>query len=135
MMICFDITKRKTYDSVRRWLLAVQNNCEEKTVVLLVGTKCDLADDRQVSQDEANQFAAENNILYFETSARENIKVNDVFEEIIDLVYQAKFEDDEDGKEEDEPVRDTIKIGGAAHKDNSNQNGNNQPKGKKGGCC
>lgn len=115
MMICFDITKRKTFESVRRWLLAVQNNCEANTSVLLLGTKCDLSSERVVSEDEAKHLAAENGLIYYETSARENINVAEAFTEMIDLVYKAKFAN-EDGKEEEAPKRDTIKIGRPSQK-------------------
>merc|ERR1719232_453033 len=68
MMICIDITKRKTFESVRRWFLAVNNNCEADTAVILIGTKSDLADERVVSVEEAEQLAAESGMTYFETS-------------------------------------------------------------------
>ena len=44
MMICFDLTKPKTFENVRRWVVAVNNNCDEDISVVLIGNKCDLAD-------------------------------------------------------------------------------------------
>ena len=109
MMICFDITKRKTFESVRRWFLAVNNNCEADTAVILIGTKCDLADERVVSTEEAQQLAAESGMTYFETSARENINVNEAFSELIDLVYKAKFAQ-ESAEVVQPPARETVKL-------------------------
>ena len=91
MMICFDLTKRKTFESVRRWYLAVNNNCEANTAVLLIGTKCDLEDERVVSREEAEERAAENGMRYFETSARTGLNVQAAFTEMIELVYKSKF--------------------------------------------
>ena len=108
MMICFDITKRKTFESVRRWFLAVNNNCEAETSVLLIGTKCDLVEERVVSTEEAEQLAAESGMTYFETSAREQINVNEAFEEMIDLVYKQKFHGED--AQAPAPVRTTIKL-------------------------
>ena len=70
MMICFDLTKPKTFQSVRRWIVAVNQNCESGVSMILVGNKCDLEDDRAVSREDAEQLAAENGMLYFETSAK-----------------------------------------------------------------
>ena len=94
MMICFDLTKRKTFESVRRWYLAVNNNCEANTAVLLIGTKCDLEDERVVSREEAEERAAENGMRYFETSARTGLNVQAAFTEMIELVYKSKFASD-----------------------------------------
>ena len=38
---------------------------------ILIGTKADLRDERAVTAEEAEQLAADNNMLYFETRARE----------------------------------------------------------------
>ena len=73
MMICFDLTKPKTFQSVRRWIVAVNQNCEQGVSTLLIGNKCDLEEERAVSREEAEQLAADNGMIYFETSARSNI--------------------------------------------------------------
>ena len=60
--------------------------------MVLVGNKCDLEDDRQVEKEEARKIATElGNIKYFEVSAKSNINIEELFEEIVDQVYNAKF--------------------------------------------
>jgi GTPase SAR1 family protein len=39
-------------------------------VIFLVGNKCDLEAQRDVTYEEARQFAEENNLMYCETSAK-----------------------------------------------------------------
>ena len=137
MMICFDLTKRKTFEAVRRWFLAVNNNCEADVAVLLIGTKCDLADERVVSQEEAQQLAAESGMTYFETSAKEGINVSEAFTEMIDLVYKSKFarQDDDDGAIAAAPQQreGTIKLSRASEK--KVEAAKEQKGGKKKGCC
>ena len=87
MMICFDLTKPRTFDSVRRWIVAVNQNCEADVATLLIGNKADLTEERQVSRAEAEQLAADNNMEYFETSARAGTMVTEAFESMIDHVY------------------------------------------------
>lgn len=52
MMVVYDVSRRKTFESVKRWLLAINTNCKEDVAVILVANKCDLEDDRVVSEEE-----------------------------------------------------------------------------------
>lgn len=57
--------------------------------ILLIGNKVDLAEkNRAVSTEEAKQFAAEKNMLFFETSAYAAINVKQAFETMFDHVYK-----------------------------------------------
>ena len=118
MMICFDLTKPKTFASVKRWIVAVNQNCEEGVATLLIGNKCDLADERAVTREEAEQGARDNNMQYFETSARGNINVQDAFVEMIDQVYRNKFARSgaagASSAAPEAPARNTIKLGRAS---------------------
>jgi Ras-related protein Rab-7A len=51
-----------------------------------VGNKCDIDDSlRQVSQKRAQTWCSQNNILYFETSAKSALNVSDAFANITKL--------------------------------------------------
>ena len=56
----------------------------EDAIIVLVGNKVDLATDRVVTNEEANDFAVTSGIKYFETSAKDNINLKEVFDCIID---------------------------------------------------
>ena len=82
------------------WLKAVRENCEaELPRLLLIGNKSDLRDSRVVLREEAD----EHNMVYIETSARNNTNLDMAFEEIADQVYQKHFaaatsdDDEQDG--------------------------------------
>lgn len=55
--------------------------------MILVGNKCDLKD-RQVTVDEASQFAQQQKMAYLETSAALNININKIFEMLSGKIYQ-----------------------------------------------
>ena len=59
------------------------------SVVLLAGNKIDLADERTVSQEDAQDFADSEGVPYYEISSKENTNVTDMFEAIVDIAYQA----------------------------------------------
>jgi GTPase SAR1 family protein len=52
---------------------------------ILVGTKCDLEAERQVTAAEANALAKQFKVKYLETSAKENTNVNEAFRKLIQI--------------------------------------------------
>ncbi|KAF7721555.1 Ras GTPase [Apophysomyces ossiformis] len=51
--------------------------------IVLVGNKCDLEHDRRVSYQEGRDLAKQYNCPFLETSAKQRIKVDDIFYDIV----------------------------------------------------
>ena len=72
----------------------VKEHAEPDIVIMLVGNKLDLCEkkpaDRRVSTERAEQFAMENGLLFLETSAVEDVNVRDVFELLVQEIYNVK---------------------------------------------
>ena len=83
-ILTFDITNRKSYERIFYWLdeLKQKKNIDDMGLVL-VGNKSDLSDIREVSFEEAEKFAKDINIKYFETSAEKNIGISDMMNYIV----------------------------------------------------
>ena len=83
-ILTFDITNRKSYERILYWLdeLKQKKNIDDMGLVL-VGNKSDLSDIREVSFEEAEKFAKDINIKYFETSAEKNIGISDMMNYIV----------------------------------------------------
>src|SRR5437773_582205 len=71
--VCFDLHDKSTFDTVPQYLRAAENFVKENTLFVLVGLKADL--DHNVSKNEAQRFADEHALMYFEVSARFNSNV------------------------------------------------------------
>jgi len=70
ILLVFDITDKESFEGkVTEWLREVRNYTPDNTPVVLVGNKVDKADKRVVDHDTAKQFADQNKLKYFETSA------------------------------------------------------------------
>jgi len=54
--------------------------------IILVGNKCDLEEDRVVQTEEGKRQATRWNIEFMESSARDNINVNEVFFKMVRLI-------------------------------------------------
>jgi len=53
-------------------------------LVAVVGNKCDLTDEIVISSDQAEAFATDFNAVYMKTSAKENLGVHELFDQICD---------------------------------------------------
>jgi len=81
-LIVYDITSRDSFDGAKSWVKELQRKGERDTVLALVGNKTDLKDKRKVDPDEASEFARENNMLFFEASAKDATNVEKIFQEV-----------------------------------------------------
>lgn len=82
-LLVFDISKKQTFDNLDRWLNEVRAFTKPEVCIILVGNKADLAYMREVSQEDAVKYAAQQKIPYFETSALASTNVETVFEELL----------------------------------------------------
>ena len=72
-----------------RWLHEIEQNCEVVTR-LLVGNKNDDPDRKVVLTEDAHRFADQMGIQLFETSAKENLNVEEMFRAVTKLVLRSK---------------------------------------------
>ena len=56
-MIVYDITKRDSFESVKKWYNDIKSMGDNSIIVLLVGNKCDLNLLRQVEYSEGVERA------------------------------------------------------------------------------
>ena len=83
IIIVFDLTEDKSFLSIRDWLKQIDKYASKNVFKFLVGNKSDLQHKRLVSFEDAKKFADELNIPYFETSAKEGININELFDSSI----------------------------------------------------
>ncbi len=53
--------------------------CYKNILICLIGNKIDLENKREVSYEEGKNFAEENDLLFFETSAKEGNNIQEIF--------------------------------------------------------
>ena len=82
-IIAYDITKKNTFDNSSYWMDEVRKN-NENVILILVGTKNDLEEKREVSYEEGVKLSNYYNIPFFEISSKEC--VDHVFHKIVEMV-------------------------------------------------
>jgi len=87
-MIVYDITSKVTFKNVTRWLNELREMADHDILIMMVGNKCDLEQQREVPTKEAEVFAEANKISFLETSALNGSNVNQAFETLLREIYQ-----------------------------------------------
>ena len=80
-LIVYDISRRASFESISTWIEDCKNSSPKSVFMVLVGNKCDLESEREVTEDEGKELAERNGMLFFETSAKTGKNVEQVFEE------------------------------------------------------
>ena len=78
-VLVYDITRRQSFEHIQGWLKEAREHGGEKMEVLLVGNKCDRETARNVTYEEGQRLAQNNNISFLETSAKTNQNVEQAF--------------------------------------------------------
>ena len=79
--IVYDITDKKSFENVLTWLNECRDMCYKDILICLIGNKSDLESKRVISYEEGKNFAEENNLLFFETSAKDGTNIKECFNE------------------------------------------------------
>ena len=123
ILVVFDITDRDSFDHVRNWMADIDKFAKEGVLRILVGNKCDLAHERQVSAEEAKEIANKYGIKYIETSAKDTINIDDLFVSTAKYLLSKQIgtsvgKGTQNGKSGYDLLKDN-------NKNNSNNNGQN----------
>ena len=78
-LVVFDITNHDSFDSLPLWIENYYKNGPDQKNIILIGNKKDMVEERQVTQEEAELFSQTNNMIYFETSAKDGDNIDYVF--------------------------------------------------------
>ena len=93
--IVFDITDRESFDNLSNWLDRIDAQSDVVRRLILVGNRIDLSNERKISKDEALLFAKNNNMEYYEVSAKNDTNIdkmfNTIIENIIDNIDKIRF--------------------------------------------
>lgn len=79
IIMVYDVTNKDSFDHVEEWMTEVNRYANTNTSKLLVGNKADLADHKQVSEAEGQQFARALGVAFLETSAKTATNVDAAF--------------------------------------------------------
>ncbi|KAK9110994.1 hypothetical protein Scep_018513 [Stephania cephalantha] len=86
-LLVYDITKRQSFDHVPRWLDELRGHADKNIVIILIGNKSDLENDRAVPAEDAKEFAEKEGLYFMETSALEATNVETAFLTVLTAIF------------------------------------------------
>ncbi|XP_056331079.1 ras-related protein Rab-39A [Danio aesculapii] len=88
-LLVFDLGNRRTFNLIKYRYSAVRAKVHPYSLLfVLVGHKCD-REEREVSQEEVEEFASEVGVPYIEASAKTGHNVAEAFELLTHHIYQG----------------------------------------------
>ena len=90
IMLVFDLTEPASFASLDIWMEDVRLYSQRGVEVVLLGNKCDLAEERRVEYRDAKAYAEKNRFLYLETSAKSRVNVDKAITQMTEVVYAKK---------------------------------------------
>lgn len=84
IVLVYDITDEASFNNVRTWVTNIDEHASQSVNKILVGNKCDMDAEkrRTVPISAGRALAKEFRIPFYETSAKDNINVDEVFHRI-----------------------------------------------------
>ncbi|KAH0687478.1 hypothetical protein KY285_018043 [Solanum tuberosum] len=88
-LLVYDITRRTTFENLRKWLHELREYGSSDMVIVLVGNKSDLSNSsRQVNIEDGQSLAQLEGLSFLETSAMENLNVEEAFLQMINKIHE-----------------------------------------------
>jgi len=110
-LVVYDITNRQSLESIPKWLEEIDRYCTQDIVVILVGNKLDLDDQRCITIEEGKALAAKENMFFIETSAKDATNIEKAFVLLSKEIIQASTpQNGEDGKKKDTQVSGGVTL-------------------------
>jgi Ras-related protein Rab-1A len=98
VLLVFDITNRQSFLNVKKWVSEIDKYTDNKSQKILIGNKFDLNYRREVTYEESVEFADSLGINYIETSAKDNVNIENIFTYLVKNIY---FDKEKNNKEEE----------------------------------
>jgi len=91
-LVIFDLTNPSSFAHLPQRIEKIRSNLKAEIPIILVGNKCDLADQRAISLEEINSFTQDYKLYYMETSAKTGESVGYCFYVLASLMRDSYFD-------------------------------------------
>ena len=79
-VLVYDITRKNSFEELQNyWLHQIKESAQDDIILAIAANKSDLIDKEQVDEELARQFAKDNGALFFCTSAKDSVGINELF--------------------------------------------------------
>lgn len=86
IILLYSITNEESFLNLENWMNEIKKNKNDITIIL-VGTKCDLEEERVVTYERGKEFSKKYNIPFFEISSENGECVELLFKTITEMCF------------------------------------------------
>ena len=79
ILLVYDCTDESSFNNIRNWIRNIETHAADTVNKVLIGNKCDMLPDKAVDTTRGQALADEYGMKFFETSAKNNINVEEAF--------------------------------------------------------
>eukprot|EP01129_Flabellula_baltica_P007806 TRINITY_DN3050_c0_g1_i1.p1 TRINITY_DN3050_c0_g1~~TRINITY_DN3050_c0_g1_i1.p1 ORF type:complete len:211 (+),score=45.24 TRINITY_DN3050_c0_g1_i1:49-681(+) len=81
-VICYDITNEESFENIGIWMDEIQEDRRDEVIMILVGNKTDLEENRVIPTEQGRQKAEDMGMMFIESSAKTGDNINALFYKI-----------------------------------------------------
>ena len=90
VLLVYDITNKKSFEEIKNyWYEQVKESSDKDTILALVGNKNDLINKKDVSEEDAEEFAKSIGAIFALTTATNYNSINALFESIAKKILES----------------------------------------------
>ena len=78
IILAYDVTDDNSFNNIRNWMRQIETHASENVAKILIGNKAD-RQDRKITAEQGAALAEEFGIRFMETSAKNNLNINEAF--------------------------------------------------------
>ena len=91
-IVVYDLTHEDSFKKAQKWVQILEEERmgsqeQPRIEIVLVGNKCDRADEKTVSTEEAEEYCKNVGAIHCEVSAKENIGIDNIFTTIAKVIH------------------------------------------------
>ncbi|EJW04677.1 small GTP-binding protein domain [Edhazardia aedis USNM 41457] len=85
-LIVYDITNPQSFTCAKKWVDELKEEKPKDFLKVLVGNKSDLDASRKIHFEDGLNYAEQNGLLFYETSAKTGYNVDKIFEDVASIL-------------------------------------------------
>ena len=90
IILIYDVTNKQSYENVKNWLTQIKEEANPNVIIYLAGNKIDVEEDQRViTTEDGQKIADEYKLPFKETSAKNGINVNEIFQELVEKIDET----------------------------------------------
>ena len=82
ILIVYDVSDKKSFNHIKDWLEDINKYTDNNPIKLIIGNKCDLVNEKQVTEEDKKMLKKQTGIDIIETSAKNSFKITEAMEMI-----------------------------------------------------